>query len=96
MLAGVAPAWSLADLGRASPHGKLEGVEFIAIGGQMVHVDLPPGDESEIAIKRSLFDNLLFTRARELGAEIRDATIVSAIEKNSSHHWKIDCWRNNS
>ena len=79
----------LADLGRASPHGKLEGVEFIAIGGQMVHVDLPPGDESEIAIKRSLFDNLLFTRARELGAEIRDATVVSAIEKNSSHHWRL-------
>jgi menaquinone-9 beta-reductase len=79
----------LADLGRASPHGKLEAVEFIAIGGRRVHVDLPPGDESEIAIKRSLFENLLFTRARELGAEIRDATVVSAIERNSSHHWMV-------
>src|SRR2546422_686374 len=79
----------LADLGRASPHGKLEAVEFIAIGGQRAHVNLPPGDESEIAIKRSLFDNLLFTRARELGAEIRDATVVSAIERNSSHHWMV-------
>src|SRR5712692_10166786 len=79
----------LADLGRASPHGKLEAVEFIAIGGQRVHVDLPPGDESDIAIKRSLFDNLLFRRARELGAEIRDATVVSAIERNSSHHWMV-------
>ena len=78
----------LADLGRAAPHGKLEAVEFIAIGGQRAHVNLPSGDESEIAIKRSLFDNLLFTRARELGAEIRDATVVTAIAKNSSY-WMV-------
>jgi len=74
---------------RALPHGNLDAVEFIAVGGRKVHVDLPQGDESEIAIKRSLFDNLLFTRARELGAEIRDATVVSAIERNSSHHWMV-------
>ena len=30
------------------------------------------GDESEIAIKRSLFDDLLMSRAQELGAEVRE------------------------
>ena len=79
----------LAERVRQLPHGILDAVEFIAIGGEKVIIDLPSGDESEIAIKRSLFDNLLFTRARELGAEIRDATVVSAIKKNSSHHWMV-------
>src|SRR5438105_901218 len=79
----------LVERARQLPHGILDAVEFIAIGGEKVIVDLPAGDESEIAIKRSLFDNLLFTRARELGAEIRDATVVTAIAKNSSHHWMI-------
>jgi len=79
----------LAERARQLPHEILDAVEFIAIGGEKVIVDLPAGDESEIAIKRSLFDNLLFTRARELGAEIRDATVVTAIAKNSSHHWMV-------
>lgn len=80
----------LADRVRALPHGQLDAVEFIAIGGRKVHLDLPTGDDSEIAIKRSHFDQLLFGRARDLGAEVRDATIVSAIEKTRWGDWKID------
>jgi len=38
---------------RALPHGKLDRVDFIAISGRKIKVDLPDGDESEIAIKRS-------------------------------------------
>ena len=79
----------LVERARQLPHALLDAVEFIAIGGEKVIVDLPAGDEREIAIKRSLFDNLLSTRARELGAEIRDATVVTAIAKNSSHHWMV-------
>jgi geranylgeranyl reductase family protein len=75
---------------RALPHGELNSVEFIAIGGQKVQVDLPRGDESEIAVKRSLFDDLLMSRAKELGAEVRETTTVSAIEKTSADNWKID------
>lgn len=75
---------------RALPHGILDAVEFIAIGGQTIHVDLPAGDEGEIAVKRSLFDELLMARARELGAEARDAITVSALEKTPSNNWKID------
>src|ERR1700730_8778372 len=75
---------------RALPHRNLNAVEFIAIGGQKVHVDLPRGHESEIAIKRSVFDELLVSRARELGAEIRETTVASAIERTSASQWKID------
>lgn len=75
---------------RALPHGKLDAVEFIAIGGRKILVDLPQGDESEIAIKRSLFDQLLMTRATELGAGVRDVTTVSAIEKTAPDSWKLD------
>src|SRR5438477_4147325 len=71
------------------PHAILEAVDFIAIDGQSVHVDLPSGEKSEIAVKRSLFDNLLLGRARDLGAEVRDATMVSAIRKTSSGSWRI-------
>lgn len=77
------------DQVRALPHGTLDAVEFIAIGGRKIQVDLPSGNESEIAIKRSLFDELLMSRARELGAEVRDSTTVSAIEKTKSRHWMI-------
>jgi geranylgeranyl reductase family protein len=75
---------------RALPHGVLDAVEFIAIGGQRIQVDLPSGNESEIAIKRSLLDGLLLSRAQELGAEVREATTVSAIEKTRSSHWMIE------
>jgi len=75
---------------RALPYGKLDRVEFIAIGGQKVIVDLPRGDGSEIAIKRSLLDNLLLNRARELGAEIHEQSIVTALSKTASCNWKID------
>jgi len=86
---------------QALPHAVLEAVEFIAIDGQSVCVDLPSGDKSEIAIKRSLFDNLLLTRARELGARTIDETTVSALRAVSmgyvthrgtgpSQAWKID------
>src|SRR5438477_13216014 len=49
----------LAEQIRNSPHGALNEVEFIAIGGQKLRVDLPQGGPAEIAIKRSLFDHLL-------------------------------------
>ncbi|MEP6602496.1 MAG: NAD(P)/FAD-dependent oxidoreductase [Spartobacteria bacterium] len=80
----------VADRVRASAHGQLDAVEFIAINGARVHVDLPARENAEIAIKRSLFDELLLSRALELGAEVRESTIVSAIEKTRWGDWKID------
>ena len=44
---------------RRLPHGVLDRVEFIGIGGRTLAVALPAGDEAEIAVKRSLFDQLI-------------------------------------
>jgi menaquinone-9 beta-reductase len=71
-------------------HSKLTSVEFIAIDGHKVSVDLPTGDPpeaGEISVKRSLFDDLLLKRAREVGALVREETIVTALEHNGD--WKI-------
>jgi flavin-dependent dehydrogenase len=73
---------------RTLSHAKLEQVEFIAIGGRKIVVDLPAGDEGEIAIKRSLLDDLLLTRARELGAHVREDTIVTALTHEGD--WTIE------
>src|SRR5713226_1715138 len=83
------------------PHGVLDAVEFVAIGGQKVIVDLPSGGEREIAIKRSLFYNLLMTRARELSAFVHQESTVTALagptmpyvnhvyDRRSNEYWKL-------
>src|SRR5947208_15881842 len=78
----------LAKRVRALPHAKLERVEFIAIGGRKVIVDLPSGEVCELAIKRSLLDDLLLKRAGELGAQINEETTVTALSNSSG--WKIE------
>ena len=83
------------------PRGTLDAVEFIAVGGQKVIVDLPSGGEREIAIKRSLFDHLLMTRARELGAFVHQESTVTALagptmpyvnhvyDRQSNEYWNL-------
>jgi geranylgeranyl reductase family protein len=73
---------------RASPHGALDWVEFISIGDRHVRIDLPRGEEAEIAVKRSAFDSVLLERAGKLGAEIREASTLTSIEK-SDGTWKL-------
>ncbi|HYY35113.1 MAG TPA: NAD(P)/FAD-dependent oxidoreductase [Candidatus Binatia bacterium] len=68
-------------------HSQLTSVEFIGIDGHKVIVDLPTGDDCELSVKRSLFDDLLLRRARELGAQVREGTIVTALADEG--HWKI-------
>ena len=74
---------SLAQRIRDLPHSKLASVEFIAIDGRKVVVDLPTGEWCELSVKRSLFDDLLLRRARELRAHVREGTTVTAL--NCSH-----------
>ncbi len=62
---GVLRRLGIADRARQLPHAILSTVEFIAIGGQKVIVGLPSGEESLRAIKRSLFDALVMSRARD-------------------------------
>ena len=64
---------------RSLPHGSLDRVEFIGIGGRTLAVTLPAGDGAEIAVKRGLFDQLLMARARELGATICEGSTVTAL-----------------
>src|SRR3954469_8031318 len=57
-------------------HGKLEAVQFVSINGDSLKVDLPVGDDAEIAVKRSLFDQLLLEEARAAGAVVlQEATV---------------------
>jgi geranylgeranyl reductase family protein len=78
----------LAQPVRDLPHSKLDSVEFIAIDGAKASIDLPDGDDGEISVKRSLFDALLLQRARDLGADVREGTIVTALAHNGN--WKIE------
>jgi geranylgeranyl reductase family protein len=73
------------------PHGTLDRVEFIGISGRTVAVTLPAGDETEIAVKRSLFDQLLMRRARELGAIISEGCTVTALTRPiaAGENWTI-------
>jgi flavin-dependent dehydrogenase len=78
----------LADRVCDLPHSKPCSVEFIAIDGREVIVDLPSGTDCEISLKRSLFDDLLLRRARELGANVREKTTVTGLRRND--HWNIE------
>ncbi|MDQ3120648.1 MAG: NAD(P)/FAD-dependent oxidoreductase [Verrucomicrobiota bacterium] len=79
----------VAERVRALPHGALRRVDFIAIGGRTVSVDLPP--DAEIAVKRSLFDQLLLRRAVEAGAVAQEGATVSALVPPASQQepWAI-------
>src|SRR5213075_2160334 len=73
---------------RDLPHSKLCSVEFISINGRGVTVDLPSGADGEISVKRSLFDDLLLRRARELGANVHEQTTVTGLSRND--YWNIE------
>jgi menaquinone-9 beta-reductase len=90
------PVLERLDLGkeiRNLPRGTLDAVEFISIGGHKLRVELPRGNQSEIAIKRSIFDQLLLNRARALGTDVRENTTVIALDRTGADNWKIDIVR---
>jgi geranylgeranyl reductase family protein len=66
-------------------HARLQRVEFISIRGSSVVLPLPDHHRGEIAVKRSLFDQLLLDRAAECGAEIRQGVSVSALAQG----WRL-------
>jgi len=78
----------LAKRVRNLSHSKLSTVEFIAIDGRGVTVELPSGADGEISVKRSLFDDLLLTRAREVGVKVHEQTTVTGLHRND--HWNIE------
>ena len=58
------------------------------MNGRILDVEL---STTEISLKRSLFDQLLMTRARELGAIVFESTTVTALSApdNGNGHWTI-------
>ena len=78
---------------RQLPHGKLDTVEFIGIGVGRVRITLPNNEDSEIAVKRSLLDDLLLQRARAAGAQVLEEALVTRVEKAHWGDWKIDVVR---
>ena len=72
---------------RAAPHGKLSTVEFIGVDGRSVSAPLPAGEDAEIAIKRSVLDQILLRRARSLGAEVREGETLLSVSRGE--HWQI-------
>ncbi|MGC2627453.1 MAG: NAD(P)/FAD-dependent oxidoreductase [Candidatus Udaeobacter sp.] len=85
---GVLKRLQLTERVRDLPHSKLSSVEFISINGRGVTVNLPSGADGEISVKRSLFDDLLLRRARELGANVHEKSTVTALIRND--HWNIE------
>src|SRR3954471_17244421 len=81
----------LAERVSALPHGKLDRVDFIGINGRRLSIKLPVGDGAEIAVKRSLFDQLLLDRARELGTTVFESATVTALSSPDprTEYWKI-------
>jgi menaquinone-9 beta-reductase len=73
---------------RESLHGTLVAVTFIGLHDRALEIELPQGKEAEIAIKRSVFDSLLLDRARQLGAEIRETSTLTSLEKSDTD-WNL-------
>lgn len=69
-------------------HAKIDYVEFIAIGGHRVIVDLRFASDGEFAVKRSLFDHLLLVRAQELGAQVYIGRTVTGLANRRG--WTIE------
>ena len=78
----------LAQRVRNLPHSKLASVVFIPIDGREVIIDLPLGGDCEISVKRSLFDDLLLSRARELGAEVHEQSVATGLSRNGD--WTVE------
>lgn len=72
-------------------HGELNAVDFIGLDNRRLTIPLPRGEDREIAVKRSLFDQALLERARELGADIREGmTVTNVIEPTSAAEtWRV-------
>ncbi len=72
---------------RAAPHGQLTRVEFIGVDGRSSTAPLPTGGNAEIAIRRSVLDQILLRRARSLGAEVREGETLLSVAREGD--WKV-------
>lgn len=87
-------ALGLGERLRGLPHARLREVEFVGCDRRIVTVPLPENGADELAIKRSHLDELLLTRASEVGAEVRQETAVTRIESREQG-WNLTAGNGN-
>ena len=75
-----------ADSVRAEPHSRLTRVTFVSPRGRTLHLPLAASDRGEIAIPRRLFDAVLLSRAKALGADVHESTALTSLEKGWAIH----------
>jgi geranylgeranyl reductase family protein len=68
------------------PHAQLAEVAFVSPRGRTLRLPIAASDRGEIAIPRRLFDAILLDRARELGAEVHEDSVLTALEKGWQLH----------
>jgi flavin-dependent dehydrogenase len=83
---------------RALPHASLRQVEFITVRGRRVRLTLPGGVRGEIAVKRSLLDDLLLKHAAATGAEVRQPVAVTQVSRPGPAPFSVqgahgECWQ---
>jgi geranylgeranyl reductase family protein len=79
----------VADAVAAASHVTLRTVRFSSIAGATISIPLPVDGLGEIAIKRSIFDNLLLQRAAAAGAEVQTSTTVTHVARRRGG-WEIE------
>ena len=75
------------------PHSVVDAVDFITIGGRAVRANFPAGGVKMFTIKRSVLDDRLLNRARELGALVKEEATVVTLHNTRDRDWKIDIVR---
>ena len=75
----------LEDAVRALPHTALQTVEFAGLRGAAIRLPLPVHTRGEIAVKRSVLDALLLQNAADRGADVRQGSAVTRIERADGH-----------
>ncbi len=72
----------------ALPHARADAVEFLGSGGQRIHIPATADSHGELMIARRDLDQLLITRAIELGATFRDGVTLTRIERTADQ-WTL-------
>ena len=72
------------------PHAFADAVDFIAINGRCVRAPFPNVPARIITIKRSVLDDQLLQRARDLGAAAHEQATVIGLHQTRDREWKID------
>ena len=80
----------VADKVRRLPHSQLSEVEFIGTHGAPIRFPLHASATGEVAVKRSLLDDLLLQRAADCGAVVRQSSAVTSVDRTpDGAGWRV-------